>query len=433
MRTTDRVFSLENLFAADFRYGRCAVSIGSGTADVAKCAAFLSSPASSGTQEGLNSMSDITGARVIDRAKLAEEITAIQKRIMVDSDPADDLRHLKKMELWGRICTWLGYATAWIIPNPISALLISQGIFTRWALITHPISHGGYDRIPGVPLRYTSKGFASGWRRYLDWSDWIHPDAWHQEHNSLHHYNLGERTDPDQVQFNMRWLRESGMPMWLRYLIVAVFACFWKAAYYAPCALMELRRARAKRKGETAPDTFISREAWSLFSPHGRELWFKYYLPYLGFRFGLLPALFLPIGREAAFFVLVNSILAEIFTNLHGFLVIVPNHTGDDVPLFRERSDGKGEFFFRQIVGSVNYRTGSNRNDFLHGWLNYQIEHHLWPKMPLRQYQKAQPSVRALCEKYGIPYIQEPVFRRLKKAVDIMVGRTSMLEQPVVS
>jgi fatty acid desaturase len=147
----------------------------------------------------------------------------------------------------------------------------------------------------------------------------------------------------------------------------------------------------------------------------------------------LLPALFLPFGQQAALFVLINSIFAEILTNLHGFLVIVPNHTGDDIPLFNERIDGRGEFFFRQIVGSVNYKTGSNRNDFLHGWLNYQVEHHLWPRLTLSQYQKVQPKVRELCKQYGIPYTQESVFKRLGKAVDVMVGRTSMLEQPAVS
>jgi len=371
--------------------------------------------------------------RTIDRKQLADDIAAIAQEVKGEAMPKEELRHLKKMELWGRICTLLGYATAWIIPNPISAYLISQGIFTRWALITHPISHGGYDKIPGVPHRYTSKGFAKGWRRFLDWNDWIHPHAWHQEHNNLHHYNLGEETDPDQIQFNMRWLRESKLPMWLRYIIVAIFACIWKAVYYAPKALMELRRARARQNGDTPPATFISREAWSLFSSHGRELWFKYFLPYFCFRFVLLPALFLPLGQTAALYVLINSILAEIFTNLHGFLVIVPNHTGDDIPLFNERSDSKGEFLFRQIVGSVNYKTGNNRVDFLHGWLNYQVEHHLWPKFSLRQYQQVQPKVRELCERYGIPYTQESVFKRLKKAVDVMVGRTSMLEQPTVS
>jgi len=378
-------------------------------------------------------MCENNAAPMIDRKQLADDITAIRKEVIAESDPNDDMRQLKKMEWWGRLCTIAGYATAWLLPNPISALLISQGIFTRWALVTHPISHGGYDRIPGVPKRYTSKGFASGWRRFLDWGDWIHPDAWDQEHNRLHHYKLGELEDPDHLQFNMEWLRTSKIPMWLRYVIVALFACIWKMAYYAPNALIELRKDRARRSGEKALDNFINREAWSVFSSHGRELWFSNLLPYIAFRFVLIPALFFPLGQQAMLFVLINSLLAEAFTNLHAFLVIVPNHAGDDVPLFRESTDSKGEFYFRQIVGSVNYPTGTNPIDFLHGGLNYQIEHHIWPKMPLSQYRKAQPKVQALCERKGIPYIQESVFKRLRKAVDIMVGRTSMLEQATVS
>ncbi|HHO59765.1 MAG TPA: fatty acid desaturase [Thiotrichales bacterium] len=381
-------------------------------------------------------MSDNSAARtasIIDRKQLAEDISAIQKEVIAETDPLADMRHLRKMEWWGRLCTLLGYATAWLLPNPVSALLISQGIFTRWTMVTHPVSHRSYDNSPAVPKRFTSQGFARGWRRFLDWGDWIHPQAWSHEHNRLHHYNLGEATDPDHLQYNMRWLRQSKTPMWLRYCIVALFACFWKAAYYSPKALMEWRKARAKKNGEPALTTFFSREAWSFFSAHGRELWFGNLLPYIGFRFVLIPALFFPLGQQAMLFVLINSLLAEALTNLHAFLVIVPNHAGDDVPLFQASTDSKGEFFFRQIVGSVNYPAGSDGLDFFHGGLNYQIEHHLWPKMSLCQYRRAQPRVRELCERKGIPYIQESVFRRLKKAVDIMVGRTSMLEQPLVS
>ena len=125
--------------------------------------------------------------------------------------------------------------------------------------------------------------------------------------------------------------------------------------------------------------------------------------------------------------VLINSIFAEILTNMHSFLVMMPNHAGDDVMMFDEKATSKGEFYLRQILGSVNYPTGSNLNDFFYGWLNYQIEHHLWPDMPLSQYQKVQPLVKALCEKHQIPYIQQSVFKRLLKTVDVMVGKTSML------
>jgi fatty acid desaturase len=74
----------------------------------------------------------------------------------------------------------------------------------------------------------------------------------------------------------------------------------------------------------------------------------------------------------------------------------------------------------------VNYRSSGPVTDFLQGWLNYQIEHHLFPDVPLSQYRKIAPQVRQICEKHGIPYREESVFKRLKKAVDVMVGNATM-------
>ncbi|MDC9727701.1 MAG: fatty acid desaturase [Methyloprofundus sp.] len=360
-----------------------------------------------------------------DREALAKDLDAIYKEI-TESTNEDDFQHIKKMELWGRVCSLAGYATAWIAPNPISALLISQGSFTRWTQMTHPIVHKGYDKIKNVPDRYTSKKFAQGWRRFIDWPDWITPEGWHQEHDILHHYNLGEKLDPDQLEHNLQWLRESKIPMPLRYLLIILFMGFWKIIYYTPRTHKELRISQARQKREPEPN--ITRlSAWSLFSKEGRALWFKSILPYATFRFAFIPALFLPLGTTAAMSVLLTSLMAEVFTNLHTFLVIVPNHAGDDVMMFEEKGKGKGEYYLRQILGSVNYPTGSNFNDFFYGWLNYQVEHHLWPDASLAQYQLAQPKVVEICKKHGIPYIQESVFKRLFKAIDIMVGRTSML------
>ena len=41
---------------------------------------------------------------------------------------------------------------------------------------------------------------------------------------------------------------------------------------------------------------------------------------------------------------------------------------------------------------------GGDVNDFLHGWLNYQIEHHLFPDLPPLRYRQLQPKVKARCE-----------------------------------
>jgi len=361
----------------------------------------------------------------VDREALAKDLDAIYKEISERTNE-DDFKHIKKMELWGRACSFLGYATAWIAPNPISALLISQGSFTRWTQMTHPIVHKGYDKIENIPERYTSKKFAQGWRRFIDWPDWITPAGWHQEHDILHHYNLGERLDPDQLEYNLEWLRESKIPMPFRYLLIALFMGFWKIVYYTPRTHKELRISQARQNREPEPNlTRLS--AWSFFSKEGRALWFKSIIPYALFRFAFIPALFLPLGTTAAMSVLLTSLMAEIFTNLHTFLVIVPNHAGDDVMMFEEKGKGKGEYYLRQILGSVNYPTGTNFNDFFYGWLNYQVEHHLWPDASLAQYQYAQPKVVEVCKKHGIPYLQESVFKRLFKAIDIMVGRTSML------
>lgn len=362
----------------------------------------------------------------VDREALAKDLNEIHRELIARMGN-EDFTHLTKMERWGKICSVIGYGTAWIIPNPISAFFISLGSYTRWTSLTHPVVHKGYDKISGVPERYTSKSFARGWRRFLDWPDWITPAGWHQEHDVLHHYNLGESLDPDHLQHNMEWLRQSKVPMFLRFIIVIGFTALWKILYYTPRTHKELRLSSARQQGESTPEMTRS-GAWSMFTQQGRALWFQSLLPYFGMRFILIPLLFIPLGTVAAFNVMINSLIAEAFTNMHSFLVIVPNHAGDDVMMFEEKGKGRGEFYLRQILGSVNYKTGTDFNDFMHGWLNYQIEHHLWPDLPLNQYPYAQPKVAAVCKKHGIPYRQQSVFKRLLKAVDIMVGRTSMLK-----
>jgi fatty acid desaturase len=362
----------------------------------------------------------------VDKYHLAKDIDNIKKSI--GKPTWEDFSHLKKVEFWGRLSAIIGYATAWIFPlNLLSAFLISIGNISRWANVAHPVLHGAYDKVPGIPERYTRKGFAVGWRRAIDWLDWIEPAAWDHEHNKLHHYNLGEKNDPDNIELNLRWLRNSNLPMWLRYFILMLFAGVWKIAYYAPNTLKMTANAERRRRGEPEVDTFLRLDAWSPFAADGLRLWMRNFLPYIAFRFILMPLLFLPLGWEAVTNVFLASLLAEMLTNLHSFLVIVPNHSGEDIYRFEEPSDSRGEFYLRQIIGTVNYKTGTNYIDFMHGWLNYQIEHHLFPALPLNQYQEMQSTVKQVCEKHNLPYRQENVFRRLRMTLDLMVGKSNLL------
>lgn len=365
------------------------------------------------------------GLSGVDYQGFAREVTALRGRIHAALGQ-EDLAHLYKIERWGRICTVLGYASAWIIPNPLSAFLISQGIVTRW-LLMHHIGHRGYDKVPGVPTRYTSKVFAMGWRRYVDWFDWIVPEAWNYEHNVLHHYNTGERDDPDLVERNLGFLRRSKLPRWRRYLYVALLATTWKVAYYAPSTLLQYQNYRRRRAGGATARSASFVALFNPFARGGREFWLRCLLPYGLGRFVVLPALFLPLGATAALFVFVNSVLAEIITNVHEFCVIGPNHTGDDLYRFDEPIKDKSEFFARQVLGSVNYTCGRDRVDYPQSWLNYQIEHHLYPDIPMLKYQQYHEQVRTLCAEHGLFYRKESVFLRIRKLVSVMVGDSSML------
>lgn len=365
-------------------------------------------------------------SKTIDLVALEKDLNELRDELRAEVGP-EDLAHLKKMSLWGRVATFVGFATAWIAPNPISALAIGLGIFSRWTMIAHHVIHRGYDKVPDVPERFRSKVFARGWRRWLDWMDWLDPEAWRHEHNTLHHYKLGEVHDPDQPEENFEFLRDSWVPLPLRWIVIGFAMIGWRFLYYAPNTMRMLYIAEQRRAGDSEAElSFWSWRLWVPFAAPGRQVWLRCWLPYIVFHFVLVPAPFLLIGWWAWMSVLVNRLLAEVIANIHTFLIIVPNHAGEDLYRFEGPIADRGDFYLRQIVGSANYRTGGNVNDFLHGWLNYQIEHHLWPDLTMLQYQRAQPRVREICERHGVPYVQQSIFQRIRKLEGIAVGRHTM-------
>ena len=254
----------------------------------------------------------------------------------------------------------------------------------------------------------------------MDWLDWMTPEAWRHEHNLLHHCRLNEDPgDPDLVEALVE--KDRPRPRWVRWLLVAAYSIAWKPLYYGPNTLrLHLNAAARRRDPSAVPVAPGDPAVFNPFHPYGRQVWLRCWLPYGVWKFAVVPALFLPLGWWAWLSILLNTLLAEALTNFHSFLMIVPNHAGEDLYRFEAPvRNGKGEFYLRQIIGSANYRCGGDANDVLHGWLNYQIEHHVWPDLTLRQYQRARPRLQALCEKYGIPYVQESVFRRFRKMIVI--------------
>jgi len=363
-----------------------------------------------------------------DRAGFARELQQLGRQLRASVDAAD-FAHLKKMQRWGRMSTLAGLLLATIAVNPIAIFLLSLGNVARWSQIAHHVMHRGYDRVPNLPRRYHSQHFARGWRRFVDWLDWMDTAAWAHEHNHLHHHHTGEIHDPDLVEHHARITRNPKLPRPVKWLLLVFLMCTWKLSYYAPNTLFALQckwRGEVGVPGVCTRTIFPGEKLWVPNSGAALEFYLRCVLPYPLLRFGLLPSLFLPFGHAVYLAVLINLLLAELLANLHSFLIIAPNHAGEDLYRYASGQSGREDYFLRQVLGSCNYPGGSDWADFWQGYLNYQIEHHLWPDLPMLKYRQAAPQVQAICARYGVPYIQQSVWRRFAKLWGILNGTANM-------
>merc|ERR1719414_2395157 len=80
--------------------------------------------------------------------------------------------------------------------------------------------------------------------------------------------------------------------------------------------------------------------------------------PYFLWRFVIMP---LPLAFiNPAFYAIavVNLLLSDILSNLHGYTVIVPNHAGDDLYRFNVGCKPKSPtFYLRAVTSSANFAT----------------------------------------------------------------------------
>jgi len=79
--------------------------------------------------------------------------------------------------------------------------------------------------------------------------------------------------------------------------------------------------------------------------------------------------------------------------------VVAPNHHG----MAQTAGDTRVDFLRRQVMTSRNVRAHW-LTDVWFGSLNYQIEHHLFPRMTRLHVRRARPIVRQFCAERGIPY-----------------------------
>ena len=82
---------------------------------------------------------------------------------------------------------------------------------------------------------------------------------------------------------------------------------------------------------------------------------------------------------------------------------VILSHFAEEVYHNKPYNDDTDEWFRLQLKTTLNIMC-PEWMDFLHGGLQFQIEHHLFPRLPRHNLRQAQKLVKPFCKKHGIEY-----------------------------
>ncbi len=120
--------------------------------------------------------------------------------------------------------------------------------------------------------------------------------------------------------------------------------------------------------------------------------------------FGLLFSILEPL--QAALFIAVHRGLFGTYM----VSIFAPNHKA--MPVLDSHS--QLDFLHRQVLTSRNV-LAHPVTDFWYGGLNYQIEHHLFPRLPRNKLREAQPIIRGFCRDHFIAYHETSVLQSYRE------------------
>jgi NADPH-dependent stearoyl-CoA 9-desaturase len=244
--------------------------------------------------------------------------------------------------------------------------------------ISHNVLHGQWDWTNDPELHSTT------W----EWDMVGLSSQWRYSHNYRHHVFSNVLGMDDDLGFGvMRVTRDQ--PWKPQYLAQPLQNLLLAATFEWGIALhdVDFERLRAASAAERAT------QIRALIGKIGRQT-FKDYM--------LFPALSRSRWRRT----LAANATANLLRNLWAYVVIFCGHFPDGAEKFTAdvlEQETRGEWYLRQMLGSANFKAG-RLLAFSSGNLCYQIEHHLFPDLPSNRYAQIAVRVRALCDKYDLPY-----------------------------
>jgi fatty acid desaturase len=315
--------------------------------------------------------------------EFGRELDELRQRIVADlgAEDVDYIHNVIKtqrgLEVLGRGLLFAGFfPPAWIAG--VGALSLSKILDNME--IGHNVMHGQYDWTRDPAL--SSQKF--------EWDTVAPAENWRHSHNYIHHTFTNILDKDRDIGYGI--LRIDPAQRWHPYYLGnPVYAALLAVFFQWGVMLHDLEFDRIVKGERTLAET--KAVAAKMLRKASRQVGKDYVL------FPLLTGPMAPLT-------FLGNATANLVRNLWAFSIIFCGHFPADVESFTEEeteNESRGQWYLRQILGSANI-TGGKLFHIMSGNLSHQIEHHLFPDIPARRYPQIATEVRAICEKYGLPY-----------------------------
>ena len=333
-----------------------------------------------------------------DIDSLAVELDAIRTDVE-DSLGQRDSRYIHRiiaaqrgLEVAGRLMLAFGSKrSAWVAGTATLAL---AKIIENME-ISHNVIHGQWDWMNDPEIH------SSTW----EWDMTGAAKHWRVTHNFSHHKYTNILGMDDDVGYGI--IRVTRDEPWKPYNVLNLFFNTMLAVGFEWGIGLQHLELRKIRDGPQARAAMLNR--LREFSAKAAHQVVKDYVAY--------PALTALSPRAGFVSTLQANIVANIIRNIWANAVIFCGHFPDGAEKFALSDmdeESKGQWYLRQMLGSANIDAGPALA-FMTGNLSYQIEHHLYPDLPSYRLAEIAVRVRALCEKYDLPYTTGPMLVQYAK------------------
>lgn len=319
-------------------------------------------------------------------AAFGRDLEAIRIRVEADIGKAD-LDRVRRLDAMSRGFEVVGRVLLHFCFEPVGFLAGVGALWVHKQLqateIGHTALHGAYDRIPDAG-RFHSRRFR--------WDVPIDERAWHTSHNVAHHqYTNVEGRDPDLAYGAIRLSpRVTHLPRHRHQHVSTLYT--WLGLTF----FMNLHATGLDRVYLGDEPAGSRKRWWQLHREVARK-----YVPYYAKNFVLFPLL----AGAGWWKVLLGNWMAEAMRDVYSAASIFCGHVGAEVRDWPSdtRPTNRAQWYAMQAQSANDFRVPYVLSVFC-GGLDYQIEHHLFPRFPPERLRQIAPEVEALCARHGIPY-----------------------------